>query len=101
MHGGSLKSTADLTINLIEVSLGIGTINVNNGTTLTYNGIAASNGNLTKSGTGTLVLESQHFYRRYNNWRRNVVFLLADTTNVSVSSGAIYDVVPPLPLILE
>ena len=98
LHGGSLKSTADLTINSNRgISLGSqhGTINVNNGTTLTYNGIAASNGNLTKSGTGTLVFGGANTYTGdtiISAGTFQTTGTLADTTDVSVSSGAIYDV---------
>ena len=65
LNGGTLQSTADFTLNSnrgIALGTSHGTINVGNGTTLSYNGIASSNGNLTKSGTGTLVFGGANSY---------------------------------------
>ncbi|MDC1296351.1 autotransporter-associated beta strand repeat-containing protein, partial [Pseudomonadota bacterium] len=98
LHGGTLKSTADFTIDSNRgISLGSqhGTINVDSGTTLTYNGITASSGRLTKSGTGKLVFGGANTYTGdtiINAGTFQTTGTLADTTDVSVSSGAIYDV---------
>ena len=98
LNGGTFQSTADFTLNSnrgIALGTSHGTINVDNGTTLTYNGIAASNGNLTKSGTGTLVFGGANAYTgdtTITAGKFQTTGTLADTTDVSVSSGAIYDV---------
>ena len=98
LNGGTLQSTADFTLNSnrgIALGTSHGTINVGNGTTLSYNGIAASNGNLTKSGTGTLVFGGANSYTGdtiISAGTFQTTGTLADTTDVSVSSGAIYDV---------
>ena len=98
LHGGTLKSTADFTIDSNRgISLGSqhGTINVDSGTTLTYNGITADGGDLTKSGTGTLVFGGGNTYTGdtiISAGTFQTTGTLADTTDVSVSSGAIYDV---------
>ena len=94
LHGGTLKSTADFTIDSNRgISLGSqhGTINVDSGTTLTYNGITADGGNLTKSGTGTLVFGGGNTYTGdtiISAGTFQTTGTLADTTDVSVSSGA-------------
>ena len=59
--GGTLNTTADFTLNSkrgITLNSGGGTINTNSGTTLTYDGIIAGTGTLTKLGTGTFNLTS-------------------------------------------
>lgn len=59
LDGGTLRTTADLTLATnrgIEMGAGNGTVEVDAGTTATYGGIIAGSGNLTKDGTGTLVL---------------------------------------------
>ena len=65
INGGTLAATASFTLSANRgLSLGAsgGTIDTVNGTTLTYNGIAAGTGNLTKIDTGTLVLGGANTY---------------------------------------
>ncbi len=65
LSGGTLATTASFTLNANRgISLGAsgGTIDVAGGTTLTYNGIAAGTGSLTKTDTGTLVLGGANTY---------------------------------------
>ena len=72
-----------------------GTINVDGSTTLTYGGIIAGSNNLTKSGDGTLLLSGVNTYSgdtTISDGTFQTTGTLADTTDVSVSSGAIYDV---------
>jgi autotransporter-associated beta strand protein len=57
--GGTLETTATFTLNAnrgTTINAGGGTFDVNSGTTLTYNGILAGSGTLTKADTGTLIL---------------------------------------------
>ncbi|MBI2814765.1 MAG: autotransporter-associated beta strand repeat-containing protein [Opitutae bacterium] len=57
--GGTLETTASFTLNAnrgTTINAGGGTFDVNAGTTLTYNGILAGAGTLTKADTGTLIL---------------------------------------------
>ncbi|HVE44129.1 MAG TPA: autotransporter-associated beta strand repeat-containing protein, partial [Gammaproteobacteria bacterium] len=64
-NGGTLETTATFTLNAnrgVTLSAGGGTFLVDPATTLTYNGIIASTGTLTKSGTGTLILGGANTY---------------------------------------
>ena len=59
LNGGTLNTSATLTLNAnrgTTINAGGGTIDVNSGTTLTYNGILAGAGTLDKSNTGTFIL---------------------------------------------
>ena len=63
--------------------------------TLTYGGIIAGSNNLTKSGDGILLLSGANTYSGdtiISDGTLQTTGTLADTTDVSVSSGAIYDV---------
>jgi autotransporter-associated beta strand protein len=74
---------------------GNGTINVDGSTTLTYNGIIAGTGDLTKSGAGTLVLGGANTYTGATtiaNGSLTVTGSLVDSANTTVNSGAIYNV---------
>ena len=98
LNGGTLNSTADFTLNAnrgIALGSSHGTINVNGSTTLTYGGIIAGSNNLTKSGDGTLLLSGVNTYSgdtTISDGTFQTTGTIADTTDVSVSSGAIYDV---------
>ena len=65
LDGGTLKSTADFTLNSnrgIALGSSHGTINVDGSTTLNYGGIIAGSNNLTKSGDGILLLSGVNTY---------------------------------------
>ena len=64
LDGGTLAVTADMTLSTnrgIALGSGNGTIDVANGKTLTYGGVAAG-ASLTKAGNGTLVLAAANTY---------------------------------------
>ena len=65
LNGGTLESTADLTLNSnrgIALGASNGIIDVNSGVTLTYGGIMAGSGTLTKVDSGTLTLSGVNTY---------------------------------------
>ena len=98
LNGGTLHSSADFTMNAnrgIALGTSHGTINVDGSRTLTYGGIIAGSNNLTKSGDGILLLSGANTYSGdtiISDGTLQTTGTLADTTDVSVSSGAIYDV---------
>ena len=57
-NGGTLQTTADFTLgsNKGITMTGVGTVNVNSSTALTYGGIITGSGALTKTGSGSLIL---------------------------------------------
>ena len=65
LNGGTLQSTANFTLNSNRgTALGSshGTFNVNSGTTLNYGGAIAGSNNLTKLGSGSLILSGSSNY---------------------------------------
>ncbi|NCV93256.1 MAG: hypothetical protein EBW30_10945, partial [Synechococcaceae bacterium WB7_3xG_012] len=64
-NGGTLQTTADITLGTNKgITLtGNGTINTDASTTLTYGGIIAGSGDLTKLGSGTLTLSGSSTFR--------------------------------------
>lgn len=62
LGGGTLATTASFTLSSNRGITTGGAIDVANGTTLSYGGIAAGTGNLSKTGSGTLVLSGVNTY---------------------------------------
>ena len=89
LNGGTLASTADITLNQsrgIALS-GAGTLDVANGTTLTYNGvIAGSGGTLTKNNSGSLSLGGSNTYTTATNINGGTVSISADE-NLGAAPG--------------
>jgi autotransporter-associated beta strand protein len=69
-NGGTLASTASFTLNAnrgVALNAGGGTFNVAPATTLSYGGIVAGTGALTKTNTGTLILSGNNTYSGATN----------------------------------
>src|SRR5262249_42559947 len=79
-NNGTLETTASFTLNANRgIALtGPGTIDVNTGTTLIYNGVAAGTGALTKIDAGTLVLGGTDTYTGATNINGGVLSISAD-----------------------
>ncbi len=96
--GGTLRTTASFTLaaNRGIALTGAGTISTNPGTTLTYGGIAAGAGTLTKAGSGTLILSGANAYTGATTVSAGTLQLGATNTvpsgsAVTVSGGATFD----------
>ena len=91
INGGTLATTSSFTLNANRgLSLGAsgGTIDVASGTTLTYSGIAASSGMLTKIDTGTLVLGGANTYSGVTTVSAGTLSIAADNNLGTVPSSA-------------
>src|SRR3989449_6171888 len=96
--GGTLRTTASFTLaaNRGVALTGAGTISTDPGTTLTYGGIAAGAGPLTKVGTGTMILSGANTYTGATSVSAGRLQLGATNTvpsgsAVTVSGGATFD----------
>lgn len=100
LNGGTLENTTTMTLSANRgIALGAsgGTLLTDAGTTLTYNGIAAGSGALTKAGNGTLILGGANTYTGATNITAGTLRLGAGSaapsaSAVSVASGATFDV---------
>ncbi|PJI76140.1 autotransporter-associated beta strand protein, partial [Polynucleobacter brandtiae] len=95
-NGGTLNTSTTFMLNANRgiAMTGNGTIDVDGSTTLTYNGVIAGSGDLTKSGAGTLVLGGANTYTGttlISSGALTVSGNLADVANITVASGAIYN----------
>ena len=96
LNGGILQSTADFTLNSnrgIALGTSHGTINVDGSTTLTYDGIIAGSNNLTKTGTGTLLLSGTNTYTGYTNIDGGTVQVTGTlSSSTTVDNEGVFDV---------
>jgi autotransporter-associated beta strand protein len=101
LNGGTLESSTTFTLNAnrgVTVNAGGGTIDVNAGTTLTYNGVLAGTGTFTKADTGTLILGGATANTHTGDYNISAGTLqiakttansaIGDSANVTVASGA-------------
>ncbi len=88
-NGGTLNTTADLTIGTNKgITLtGSGTINTNTTTTLTYGGVITGSGAFTKSGSGTLILSGANTYTGGTTIADGIVKVAISSTG-SITNGA-------------
>ncbi|NCV52884.1 MAG: hypothetical protein EBW65_10380, partial [Gammaproteobacteria bacterium] len=95
-NGGTLTTTASFTLGTNKGITMTGTGTINTGAyTLTYGGVTTGSGNLTKTGSGTLSLGGANGHTGdliISQGTATITGTLSDSTDVSVSSGAVYDV---------
>ncbi|MFA7708288.1 MAG: autotransporter domain-containing protein, partial [Candidatus Pacearchaeota archaeon] len=99
-NGGTLQSTADMTLNSnrgFTLSGSGTTLSVNSGTILTYNGIVTGGSSLTKDGTGTLSLGGANTHTMNTNVSAGTLTItnaaaLGPGASTTVSSGATLDI---------
>ena len=80
-NGGTLGTTASFTLNAnrgATLNAGGGTFDTGSGTTLTYNGIIAGTGGLTKANSGTLVLGGANTYTGPTTLNAGILSINAD-----------------------
>ncbi len=88
--GGTLNNSATFTLDSnrgIDLQAGGGTFDTDFGTTLTYGGIMAGTGDLTKDGTGTLTLSGVNSYSGSTTIENGTLSISADS-NLGAAPGA-------------
>ena len=99
LDGGTLQTAANMTLSAnrgTTLGAGGGTLDQTAGTTLTYAGIIAGSGALTKIDSGTLILSGVDTYTGATAINAGTLSagannVLANTTAVTVASGATYN----------
>jgi autotransporter-associated beta strand protein len=89
-NGGTLNTTADITLNTNRgITLtGAGTINTNSGTWLTYGGVIAGAGAITKSGAGTAELFGGNTYSGGTSISSGILSINSDA-NLGTAPGSV------------
>ena len=88
--GGALNNSATFTLDSnrgIDLQAGGGTFDTDFGTTLTYGGVMAGTGDLTKDGTGTLTLSGVNTYSGSTTINDGILSISADS-NLGAAPGA-------------
>jgi fibronectin-binding autotransporter adhesin len=88
LSGGTLAATDSFTVDSKRGITTGGSLNVATGKTLTYGGIAAGTGTLTKTGAGTLVLTGSNSYTGATTISTGTLQIGDGTTNGSLAANA-------------
>ncbi|MBU3637236.1 autotransporter-associated beta strand repeat-containing protein, partial [Polynucleobacter sp. es-MAR-4] len=91
MNGGALRTTASFTLNAnrgITLGSSNGTFTIDPSVTLNYAGVIAGTGNMTKSGSGTLVMSGSNSYSGSTNVTAGTLQIGAGGTLGSVNASS-------------
>ena len=97
LNGGVLSNSISLTLSNLINLVGVGTVGVLNGNTLTLAGLITNRGALTKTGAGTLRLINANTYGGGTTISAGTLALsgsgaIANSTNLCIAGGAALDV---------